>query len=63
MEDKEIHEGNIARYCKSSKIGKKTRKPKPAAFELREGEEYLSAYLLEYFKNNSEKDNVKAISL
>jgi len=61
MEDKEIHEGNITRYCKPSKIGKKTHRPIPAAFELRDGEEYLSVYLLEYFKNNCEKDNVKAV--
>ncbi len=61
MEGKEITEGNITRYCKPSKIRKKSRKPFPAAFELREGEHYLSAYLLEYFKSSCEKENVKAV--
>ncbi len=61
MEDKEIIEGNLTRYCRPSQIQKKSQKPSPAAFELRDGEQYLSAYLLEYFEKSSEKENVKAV--
>ncbi len=57
-EDKEIIKGNITRYCKPSTI--KNNRLKPSAFELRSNENYLSAYLLEYFGHGKEKENVKA---
>jgi len=60
MKDTEIFEGNITRYCKPRTIGKESKKPLPSAFKLREDEEFLSAYLLEYFSDKKEKDNVKA---
>ncbi|GEM_PF-1807434 len=58
----EITNGNVTRYCGPSKIDKKRKKPLPAAFELRKdkGEKDLSVYLLEYFGNDGEKENVKS---
>ena len=61
MENREISEGNVSRYCKPSKLRKNSRKPFPAAFELRDGEKYLSVFWLEHFGKDHEVENVKAV--
>ncbi|QTA85238.1 hypothetical protein [Desulfonema magnum] len=58
----EITEGNVARYCKPSSLDEDGY-PASSAFQRRpnRNERYLSAYLLEFFKNDSEKENVAEV--
>ena len=60
-DDKILEKGKIARHCKPSAI--KNRKVLSAAFELRKhkNEEYLSSYLLDNFKKENEKENIKSL--
>ncbi len=54
--DAEIQSGTVARYCKPSTL--ENFKPKPACFSLRAHERELSVYLLDYFQEPTEKENV-----
>jgi hypothetical protein len=55
----EIQSGNVARYCKPSSLDEDGY-PTGSAFQRRSNrnEEYLSVYLLEFFKKIEEKDGV-----
>ncbi len=58
----EIIEGNVARYCKPSSLDEDGC-PTSSAFQRRpnRNEGYLSVYLLEFFKNDNEKENVAEV--
>jgi len=55
----EILHGTVVRYCKPCTIGSKV--PTYFCFKLREGETYLSVYLLDYFEKSSEQEKVMAV--
>lgn len=55
----EILQGTVVRYCKPMTIDSKI--PTFYCFQLREGESYLSVYLLDYFEEPSEQEKVVAV--
>lgn len=55
----EILHGTVVRYCKPMTIDDKV--PTYFCFQLREGESYLSVYLLDYFEQQSEREKVVAV--
>lgn len=61
---KEILSGSTARYCKPSSLNE-SKNPSPAAFQRRpeRKEGYLSLYLLDYFKKETELENVRSVQL
>jgi hypothetical protein len=56
---KEIESGNVTHYCKPSTL--ENGSPTSSSFQLRveRNEEYLSVFLLEYFNQENEIDNVR----
>jgi hypothetical protein len=56
----ELQTGTVTRYCKPSTLDEQ-RNPNALAFQRREGEKYLSVYLLDYFKKPTESEKVTEV--
>ncbi len=54
-----IEAGNVTRYCKPSTL--ENGIPQSSAFERRSDEKYLSVYLLEFFGNETEVENIRQV--
>lgn len=59
----EINTGNVTRYCRPSTL--ENGRPIASAFEKRKerNEKYLSVYLLEFFNQETELENIREVKV